>query len=176
MAKKDMKIDQIDREIISILKSDSRVSDSKIAQELKRMGMEITDRAVNYRINRMLADGLIKFTIEENCDAMGKQFYITVIKFKPTISLLNPKLIKSLTKLDIDFSDSTTYVSYNGRYNFVTIANYEDPQRINRIIDKVKNTMGDYISEIDFWRVDTRITSRKIPGVVLEVKKWLERV
>ncbi len=176
MAKRNIKIDKIDREIISILKLDSRVTDTRIAQELKKKGIQITDRSVNYRINRMLNNKLVRFTVEENLEALGKQFYVTIIKFKPAISLLNPKLIRSLVKLDIDFSDSVTYLSYSGRYNFITVASYEDPQKIYRIIDKVKDVMGDYISDIDFWRIDTKIEAIKVSEVLRQVKRWLGRV
>jgi len=60
-------IDEIDRKIVNILLEDGRVPASKIA---RRLG-SISARAVRYRIDRMIDDGIIRVSAIVNPQAFG---------------------------------------------------------------------------------------------------------
>ena len=63
-----IKIDAIDKKISDILLKDGRMSCAQIA---KRIGEEISERAVRYRINRLINNGVISVRGNVNAEGIG---------------------------------------------------------------------------------------------------------
>lgn len=61
-------IDEIDRNIINCLMDDGRMNAAEIARHLQG---ESSERAIRYRINRMIEEGIIKISAFVNPHALG---------------------------------------------------------------------------------------------------------
>jgi Lrp/AsnC family transcriptional regulator for asnA, asnC and gidA len=66
------KIDEIDHSIVDLLMEDGRMNAAEIA---RRLGGELSERAIRYRINRLQEDGVIQIIAVVNPKVLG---YITV--------------------------------------------------------------------------------------------------
>jgi Lrp/AsnC family transcriptional regulator for asnA, asnC and gidA len=67
-----IKIDEVDKQISDLLIEDGRMSCAKIAQRIgKSMGKGISERAVRYRIDRLIKNGVIDIHGNVNADALG---------------------------------------------------------------------------------------------------------
>lgn len=174
MQKEIVKTDKTDVLIMSILRENSRVTDGQIAQQLRTKGIGITNRAVNYRINRLLKNNIIKFTIQENAEALGKKTYIAVMKFKPGLSLMNLNLFKSLIKMNVGPFDASLYVSYGGKYQVVLVSHLDTEEGMYKRVDRTKEILGDNISELEFWQIDRRIDAKSILDIASGLKKLVE--
>lgn len=60
--------DEIDREIVNLLMEDSRMPASEIA---RRVGNDVSERVVRYRIDRLVKEKVIKLTAVVNPKALG---------------------------------------------------------------------------------------------------------
>lgn len=63
-----LKIDGIDREIVNLLMEDGRMNAAEIA---RRLGENISERAIRYRIQRMLDENVIHICAIANPHALG---------------------------------------------------------------------------------------------------------
>ncbi len=65
-----LKIDEIDRDIVNLLMEDGRMNAAEIA---RRLGENISERAIRYRIQRMLEENIIRICAIANPHALGFQ-------------------------------------------------------------------------------------------------------
>jgi Lrp/AsnC family transcriptional regulator, regulator for asnA, asnC and gidA len=63
-----LKIDETDREIVNLLMEDGRMNAAELA---RRLGEDISERAIRYRIHRMLEEGVIQISAIANPRALG---------------------------------------------------------------------------------------------------------
>lgn len=63
-----LKIDETDREIVNLLMEDGRMNAAEMA---RRLGEGISERAIRYRIHRMLDEGIIHISAIANPQALG---------------------------------------------------------------------------------------------------------
>ena len=63
-----LKIDEIDREIVNLLMEDGRMNAAEIA---RRIGSNISERAIRYRIHRMMEEDLIRISAIPNPRVLG---------------------------------------------------------------------------------------------------------
>ncbi len=63
-----LKIDETDREIVNLLMEDGRMNAAEMA---RRLGEGISERAIRYRIHRMLEEGIIRISAIANPRALG---------------------------------------------------------------------------------------------------------
>ena len=61
-------INEVDCKIVDLLMEDGRMNAAEIA---RRMGGELSERAIRYRINRLLEEGVIKISAIPNPSALG---------------------------------------------------------------------------------------------------------
>jgi Lrp/AsnC family transcriptional regulator for asnA, asnC and gidA len=61
-------INEVDCKIVDLLMEDGRMNAAEIT---RRMGGELSERAIRYRINRMLEEGVIKISAIPNPSALG---------------------------------------------------------------------------------------------------------
>jgi Lrp/AsnC family transcriptional regulator for asnA, asnC and gidA len=65
-----LKIDETDREIVNLLMEDGRMNAAEIA---RRLGDGISERAIRYRIKRMMEEDIIRISAIVNPHALGFQ-------------------------------------------------------------------------------------------------------
>lgn len=63
-----LKIDETDREIVNLLMEDGRMNAAEMA---RRLGGGISERAIRYRIHRMLDEGIIRISAIANPHVLG---------------------------------------------------------------------------------------------------------
>jgi Lrp/AsnC family transcriptional regulator for asnA, asnC and gidA len=118
-------IDKIDRDIVDLLMEDGRMSAAEIA---RRVG-EISERAVRYRIERMVSEGVIKVSAIINPKALG--FRVIADVFIEVESSRIEEVAEKLTHLErvsyvacsigeSDISAQIVALNNNEVYTFVT--------------------------------------------------------
>jgi Lrp/AsnC family transcriptional regulator, regulator for asnA, asnC and gidA len=63
-----LKIDEIDREIVNLLMEDGRMNAAELA---RRLSNDISERAIRYRIRRMMEEGIIRISAIACPQALG---------------------------------------------------------------------------------------------------------
>ncbi len=123
-------IDQIDEEILSILKEDGRKSHVEIAKLVY-----LSEAAVRRRVSNLVKNGVIsKFTIEAN---VGRQANaITLISVNPS----SPTAEVSGRLKHIRGVDSIFEIT--GEYDIAAIVSGSNIAEINRIIDEIRKSTG----------------------------------
>ncbi len=94
-------INEIDCKIVDLLMEDGRMNAAEIA---RRMGGELSERAIRYRINRMLEEGVIKISAIPNPGALG----FTVIA--DVFVEVEPALISEVARMLAEY-EQVSYVA-----------------------------------------------------------------
>lgn len=104
-------IDGIDRIILSHLGKNARVSSQQIAQSLRDLGYELTDRAIRHRLQRLEKENIvIGYTVLLNPALVSDKMSRTVlIKFKYSKNL--PAMIERLT----DYLNESRFCLFSSR-------------------------------------------------------------
>ncbi len=97
-----IKIDAIDKKISDLLLEDGRMSCARIA---KRIGGEISERAVRYRINRLITNRVI--TVRGNVNAEGIGLPVCADVFIE----VEPSQVKAIAALLAEY-ESISYIAY----------------------------------------------------------------
>lgn len=124
--------DPIDKEIIDLLREDSRITNIQIAKKIKR-----SESTVRQRINKLVEKGIIKkFSIMVDPIALGFNTIAYIgINTHPSRLL---KAIKSLKKIDDIISISTT----TGDYMILCQIWAEDGVHLSEVVDKIEEIDG----------------------------------
>ena len=124
--------DPIDKEIIDLLREDSRITNIQIAKKIKR-----SESTVRQRITKLVDNGIIKkFSIVVDPIALGYNTIAFVgINTHPSRLL---KSIKSLKKINEIISISTT----TGDYMVICQIWAEDGLHLSEIVDKIEEIDG----------------------------------
>lgn len=124
--------DPIDKEIIDLLREDSRITNVQIAKKIKR-----SESTVRQRVNKLVEKGIIKkFSIMVDPIALGFNTIAYIgINTHPSRLL---KAIKSLKKIDEIISISTT----TGDYMILCQIWAEDGVHLSEVVDKIETIDG----------------------------------
>jgi len=77
-------LDKIDRLVLEMLSKNARMPSRDIANKLKSMGVDITDRAVRKRIERLEGKGIIKgYTAVLAEEKLTESLDLILLRFKP---------------------------------------------------------------------------------------------
>jgi len=143
-------LDKVDQKIISILNKNARTPSKEIATELRNSGLDVSDRTIRKRIERLEKNGIIKgykavLSDVSSTDKLEALF----LKFKVTRSL------DSVTELIKDFVKSLPnylfVATVDGEWNMLIVMKVEALQKnqSSKIIEKFSEQVLDYrISEI----------------------------
>lgn len=124
--------DSIDKEIIDLLREDSRITNVQIAKKIKR-----SESSVRQRVKKLVEKGIIKkFSIMVDPIALGFNTIAYIgINTHPSRLL---KTIKSLKKIDeIIFISTTT-----GDYMILCQIWAEDGVHLSEVVDKIEEIDG----------------------------------
>ena len=129
-ARTSTKIDEVDVRLLSLLKSNSRMSYARLADEL---GM--SESAVRKRISRLRKEGIIKrFTIDYKLPNEVRA--LILIKTTPPTPV--PEVARNIARIDgVDVAYEVT-----GEIDIVAVATKPNISGINEIIDSIRNVEG----------------------------------
>jgi len=129
-ARTSAKIDEVDVRLLSLLKSNSRTSYARLADEL---GM--SESAVRKRISRLRKEGIIKrFTIDYKLPNEVRA--LILIKTTPPTPV--PEVARNIARIDgVDVAYEVT-----GEIDIVAVATKPNISGINEIIDSIRNVEG----------------------------------
>jgi len=130
-----IKIDAIDKKISDILLKDGRMSCAQIA---KRIGEEISERAVRYRINRLINNGVISVRGNVNAEGIGLPVCADVF------IEVEPSQVKTIAMQLAEF-ESVSYIAYATGDTDISI----------QVFTRDNSAMFDFVTEV----------VGKIPGV-----------
>jgi len=143
-------LDKVDQKIIAILNKNARTPSKEIATELRNVGLDVSDRTIRKRIERLEKNGIIKgYTAVLSDVSSSDKLEALFLKFKVTRSL------DSITESIKDFVKSLPnylfVATIDGEWNMLIVMKVEDLQKnqSSKIIEKFSEQVLDYrINEI----------------------------
>lgn len=154
---KTVKLDEKDKQILTILAQNGRASTVEIAKEVG-----LSRDAVKYRMDKMLREEVIQgFIAVMNPPKMGLPFYSIV-----QIALLNlsPEREKKL----IDYIKLAPYIVYStktiGRYDIYLEVFSRDPGHLDEIIREIREKFSDIIKDIEVTLIIKEYKWTEFPG------------
>jgi len=129
-ALKKAKLDEMDRQIISMLREDSRRPYTEIARKLG-----ITEGAVRKRVEKLVSEGVIrKFTVEVSVEEEVK----AVILVSTMPSHPSPIIADKIRHV----AGVKEVYEVTGEYDIVALASGESIYDVNRCIDDIRKVEG----------------------------------
>jgi len=143
-------LDKVDQKIIAILNKNARTPSKEIATELRNSGLDVSDRTIRKRIERLEKNGIIKGYKAVLSDVSSSdKLEALFLKFKVSRSL------DSITESMKDFVKSLQnylfVATIDGEWNMLIVMKIEELQKnqSSKIIEKFSEQIIDYrISEI----------------------------
>ncbi len=145
------KIDAIDKKISDLLIEDGRMSCSKIAERIGK----ISERAVRYRIERLIKNKIISIHGNVNAEGLG------LVVFADVFIEVEPSLVFQIAKLLAEY-ESVSYVACSTGQNDISIQvfahdNNELFSFVTDIIGKVPGVRKTHISFVPLRIKDDHI-------------------
>lgn len=138
-------LDEVDQKIIAILNKNARTPSKEIATELKRSGVDVSDRTIRKRIERLEKNGIIKgYTAILSGVSSSDEFEVLFLKFKVTKSIESiTELVKGFVKT---FPNYLFVATIDGEWNMIIVMKLEDTQKnpTAKIIEKFSDQILDY--------------------------------
>ncbi|MDO9121511.1 MAG: Lrp/AsnC family transcriptional regulator [Anaerolineaceae bacterium] len=145
------KIDAIDKKISDLLIEDGRMSCSKIAERIGK----ISERAVRYRIERLIKNKIISIHGNVNAEGLG------LVVFADVFIEVEPSLVFQIAKLLAEY-ESVSYVACSTGQNDISIQvfahdNNELFSFVTDIIGKIPGVRKTHISFVPLRIKDDHI-------------------
>lgn len=143
-------LDKVDQKIIAILNKNARTPSKEIASELRNAGLDVSDRTIRKRIERLEKNGIIKGYKAVLSDVSGaEEFEALFLKLKTTRSL--DTVIESIKEHVKTLSNYLLVAILDGEWNMMIVLKIDDVRRkpSSKIIEKFSEQILDYrISDI----------------------------
>ena len=154
------RIDATDKRISDLLLEDGRMSCSQIA---RRIGGDLSERAVRYRINRLIKSGVISVRGNVNAEAIGLPVCADVF------IEVEPSLIDTIAKQIAEY-ESVSYIAYSTGDNDISIQlftrnNSEMFRFVTEVIGKIPGVRKTHISFVPIKIKDDHVWS--IPSSIV---------
>lgn len=146
------KIDEIDKKISDLLIEDGRMSCAKIAS---RIGGKITERAVRYRIDRLIKNRVISIHGNVNAEALG------LVVCADVFIEVDPDKLLQISEI-IAESETVSYLAYSTGENDISIQlfarnNNELFKFVTECIGKIPGVRKTHISFVPTKVKDDRV-------------------
>ena len=138
-------LDEIDQKIIVILNKNARTPSKEIATELKRSGVDVSDRTIRKRIERLEKNGIIKgYKAVLSGVSSSDEFEVLFLKFKVTRSI--ESITESVKAFVKTFPNYLFVATIDGEWNMIIVMKIEDMQKnpTSKIIEKFSEQILDY--------------------------------
>lgn len=143
-------LDKVDQKIIAILNKNARTPSKEIASELRNAGLDVSDRTIRKRIERLEKNGIIKGYKAVLSDVSGaEEFEALFLKLKATRSL--DTVIESIKEHVKTLSNYLLVATLDGEWNMMIVLKIDDARKkpSSKIIEKFSEQILDYrISDI----------------------------
>ena len=143
-------LDKVDQKIISILNKNARTPSKEIATELRNAGLDVSDRTIRKRIERLEKNGIIKGYKAVLSDVSSSdKFEALFLKFKVTKSL--DGMTESIKDFVKSLPNYLFVATIDGEWSMLIVMKVEERQKnqSSKIIEKFSEQVQDYrISEI----------------------------
>lgn len=146
------KIDKIDAEIVNLLMEDGRMSASEMARRLPG----VSERIIRYRLERLLAEGVIRVTAVVNPRALGLTCNADVWLEVEADSILS--VAQQVARLP-----NVCYVAFSMGERDVSI------QVVGRSADEIYRFVTEVVAKIPGVR---KTTTTLVPEVLMDVHQW----
>ncbi|HYL65861.1 MAG TPA: AsnC family transcriptional regulator [Nitrosopumilaceae archaeon] len=138
-------LDEIDQKIIAILNKNARTPSKEIATELKRLGVDVSDRTIRKRIERLEKNGIIKgYKAILSGVSSSDEFEVLFLKFKVIRSV--DSIIESVKDFVKTFPNYLFVATIDGEWNMIIVMKIDDIQKnpTSKIIEKFSEQILDY--------------------------------
>ena len=143
-------LDKVDQKIIAILNKNARTPSKEIATELRNVGLDVSDRTIRKRIERLEKNGIIKGYKAVLSDVSSSdKLEALFLKFKVSKSL--DGITESMKDFVKSLQNYLFVATIDGEWNMLIVMKIEELQKnqSSKIIEKFSEQILDYrISEI----------------------------
>ena len=138
-------LDEVDQKIIAILNKNARTPSKDIASELRNSGVDVSDRTIRKRIERLEKNGIIKgYKAVLSGVSSSDEFEVLFLKFKVTRSI--DTIIDAIKDFVKTFPDYLFVATIDGEWNMIIVMKVENMQKnpTSKIIEKFSDQILDY--------------------------------
>ncbi|HET6457979.1 MAG TPA: AsnC family transcriptional regulator [Nitrosopumilaceae archaeon] len=138
-------LDEVDQKIIAILNKNARTPSKEIATELQRLGVDVSDRTIRKRIERLEKNGIIKgYKAVLSGVSSSDEFEVLFLKFKVTRSV--ESITESVKTFVKTFPNYLFVATIDGEWNMIIVMKVESGQKnpTSKIIEKFSDQVLDY--------------------------------
>ena len=138
-------LDEIDQKIIAILNKNARTPSKEIASELRNSGVDVSDRTIRKRIERLEKNGIIKgYKAILSGITTTDSFEALFIKLKITRSM--DGIVGSIKNFVKTLPNYLFVATLEGDWNIIVVMRVEDSEKnpTSRIVEKFSDQILDY--------------------------------
>ena len=138
-------LDEVDQKIIAILNKNARTPSKEIASELKNAGVDVSDRTIRKRIERLEKNGIIKgYKAVLSGVSATDEFEALFLKLKITRSITN--LVGSIKSFVKTFPNYLFVATLDGDWNMIIVMRLEGSEKnpTSKVIEKFSEQISDY--------------------------------
>ncbi|VVC05955.1 HTH-type transcriptional regulator LysM [uncultured archaeon] len=149
-------LDEVDQKIIAILNKNARTPSKEIASDLRNKGIDVSDRTIRKRIERLEKNGIIKgYTAVLSRASAADEFEALFLKLKITHSITN--LVESIKSFVKTFPNYLFVATLDGDWNMIIVMRLDGSEKnpTSKVIEKFSEQISDYrISDIQMKDVN----------------------
>lgn len=138
-------LDEIDQKIIAILNKNARTPSKDIAFELRNAGVDVSDRTIRKRIERLEKSGIIKgYTAVLSGISITDEFEALFLKLKITRSINSQ--VESIKDFVKTFQNYLFIATLDGDWNMLVVVRLDSDEKnpTSKIIEKFSDQISDY--------------------------------
>ncbi|NHI03885.1 hypothetical protein DYY67_0955 [Candidatus Nitrosotalea sp. TS] len=138
-------LDEIDQKIIAILNKNARTPSKEIASELRNAGVDVSDRTIRKRIERLEKSGIIKGykAVLSGVSSTG-EFEALFLKLKIARSISSQ--VESIKDFAKTFPNYLFVATLDGDWNMLVVMRLDSTEKnpTSKIIEKFSDQVSDY--------------------------------
>jgi DNA-binding Lrp family transcriptional regulator len=138
-------LDEIDQKIIAILNKNARAPSKEIASELRNAGVDVSDRTIRKRIERLEKSGVIKGykAVLSGVSTTG-EFEALFLKLKIARSINSQ--VESIKDFAKTFPNYLFVATLDGDWNMLVVMRLDSAEKnpTSKIIEKFSDQVSDY--------------------------------
>ena len=138
-------LDEVDQKIINILNKNARTPSKEIAIELRNSGVDVSDRTIRKRIERLEKNGIIKgYKAVLSGVSSNDQFEALFLKLKITRSMDN--MVEAIKNYVKTLPNYLFVATVDGDWNMIVVMRMEETEKnpSARIVEKFSDQIIDY--------------------------------
>ena len=138
-------LDEVDQKIINILNKNARTPSKEIASELRNFGVDVSDRTIRKRIERLEKNGIIKgYKAVLSGISSTDQFEALFLKLKITRSM--DTITESIKNYIKTLPNYLFVATVDGDWNMISVLRIEGTEKSPgaRIVEKFSDQIIDY--------------------------------